>query len=47
MLCDQCDVRRNLAEGRFEQCGIGGFETKDKGEGVQVDCFLRFTELGS
>ena len=39
MLCDQCAVRRNLAEGTFEQCGTGEVEPKDTVEGVQVGCF--------
>ena len=40
MVCDQCAVRRNLAEGTFEQCGSG--EVKAKGlveEGVVAGCF--------
>ena len=40
MVCDQCAVRRNLAEGTFEQCGSG--EVKAKGlveEGVVAGWF--------
>ena len=29
MVCDQCAVRRNLAEGTFEQCGSGEVRQKD------------------
>ncbi|AFT70311.1 MULTISPECIES: SaoD/DsrE family protein [Alloalcanivorax] len=39
MMCDQCAVRRNLAEGTFEQCGSGEAKAKDTVEGVQAGCF--------
>jgi len=39
MACDQCAVRRNLAEGTFEQCGSGQVKPKGLAEGVQVGCF--------
>ena len=29
MVCDRCAVRRNLAEGTFEQCGSGKLKQKD------------------
>ena len=31
MVCDQCAVRRNLAEGTFEQCGSGDVTAKGPG----------------
>ena len=39
MVCDQCAVRRNLAEGTFEQCGSGEVTAKGLVEGVQAGCF--------
>ncbi len=39
MGCDQCALRRNLAEGEFTQCGSGGVTPKDVVDGVQVGCF--------
>ena len=39
MVCDQCAVRRGLAEGTFEQCGSGEVKPKGLVEGVQVGCF--------
>ena len=39
MMCDQCAIRRNLADGTFEQCGLGEVTPKDTVEGVQVGCF--------
>lgn len=39
MACDQCAVRRGLAEGEFEQCGSGQVKPKGMVEGVQVGCF--------
>jgi sulfur relay (sulfurtransferase) complex TusBCD TusD component (DsrE family) len=39
MVCDQCAVRRNLAEGTFEQCGLGQVKPKGLVEGVQTGCF--------
>ena len=41
MMCDQCAVRRNLAEGTFEQCGLGDVKPKDMVEGATVGCFPR------
>ncbi len=39
MMCDQCAVRRNMAEGEFEQCGKGEVTAKGTVEGVQAGCF--------
>ena len=39
MVCDQCAVRRNLAEGTFEQCGSGEVKAKGLVDGVQAGCF--------
>jgi sulfur relay (sulfurtransferase) complex TusBCD TusD component (DsrE family) len=39
MVCDQCAVRRNLAEGTFEQCGSGQVKPRGLVEGVVAGCF--------
>ncbi|MBY8978271.1 DsrE family protein [Rhodobacteraceae bacterium NNCM2] len=39
MMCDQCALRRNLAEGEFQQCGSGKITPKDVVERVHVGCF--------
>ena len=39
MMCDQCALRRNLAEGELHQCGKGEVTPKDVVDGVQVGCF--------
>ncbi len=39
MICDQCAVRRNLAEGTFEECGKGEVMAKGTVAGVQAGCF--------
>ena len=39
MACDQCALRRNLAEGEFSQCGTGEVKPKDVVEGAHVGCF--------
>ncbi|MEM6482905.1 MAG: SaoD/DsrE family protein [Pseudomonadota bacterium] len=39
MMCDQCALRRNLADGEIEQCGTGEVIPKDVVAGVQVGCF--------
>ncbi len=39
MGCDQCSLRRNLADGDFSQCGSGEVTPKDVVAGVQVGCF--------
>ena len=48
MVCDQCAVRRGLAEGMFEQCGSGDVKAKGLVEGVVAGCFPQlYTALGS
>jgi sulfur relay (sulfurtransferase) complex TusBCD TusD component (DsrE family) len=39
MVCDQCAVRRGLAEGAFEQCGRGEVRPKGLVSGVQAGSF--------
>ena len=39
MACDQCALRRNLAEGEFSQCGTVEVKPKDFVNGVHVGCF--------
>ena len=39
MVCDQCAVRRNLAEGTLENCGTGSVTAKGLVEGVVAGCF--------
>lgn len=39
MVCDQCALRRNLAEGEFSQCGSGEVKAKGLVEGVVAGCF--------
>ena len=39
MMCDQCAVRRNLAEGTLEQCGKGEVTATGTVEGVSAGCF--------
>lgn len=39
MACDQCAVRRNLADGTFEQCGTGSVTPKGLVRGAGVGCF--------
>ena len=39
MVCDQCAVRRSLAEGTFDQCGSGQVKPKGLVDGVQAGCF--------
>ena len=47
-VCDQCAVRRNLAEGTFEQCGSGDVKAKGLVAGVQAGCFPQlYQALGS
>ncbi len=38
MVCDQCAVRRNLAEGDFDQCGSGQVKAKGFVDGVVAGC---------
>ncbi len=44
MVCDQCAVRRGLAEGTFEQCGLGQVKPKGLVEGVVAGCFPQLYE---
>ena len=44
MVCDQCAVRRNLAEGDFSQCGTGEVKAKGLVEGVVAGCFPQLYE---
>lgn len=39
MICDQCAIRRNLADGTFEQCGKGEVKPRGIVEGVHAGCF--------
>ena len=39
MVCDQCALRRNLAEGSFEGCGTGSVTAKGLVSGVVAGCF--------
>ena len=48
MVCDQCAVRRGLAEGDFSQCGSGEVRAKGLVEGVVAGCFPQLhEELGN
>ena len=48
MVCDQCAVRRELAEGTLEQCGSGDVKAKGLVDGVVAGCFPQlYTALGS
>ena len=44
MICDQCALRRNLAEGEFHQCGSGEVMPKDVVAGVHAGCFPQLYE---
>jgi sulfur relay (sulfurtransferase) complex TusBCD TusD component (DsrE family) len=39
MACDQCALRRGLAEGNFDLCGTGSLKPKNMIEVAQVGCF--------
>ena len=39
MVCDQCAVRRGLAEGTLEQCGKGQVAARGLVAGVAAGCF--------
>lgn len=39
MVCDQCAVRRGLADGEFSQCGKGSVVAKGLVAGVVAGCF--------
>ena len=48
MVCDQCAVRRGLAEGTLEQCGSGDVKAKGLVDGVVAGCFPQlYKALGS
>ena len=48
MVCDQCAVRRGLAEGTLEQRGSGDVVAKGLVDGVSAGCFPQlYTALGS
>lgn len=42
MICDQCAVRRNLAEDTLEQFGKGDVKARGTVVGVQAGCFPQF-----
>ncbi|TVR95492.1 MAG: sulfur reduction protein DsrE [Trueperaceae bacterium] len=39
MVCDQCALRRGLAEGTFDACGTGSVTPKGLVDGVVCGCF--------
>lgn len=39
MVCDQCAVRRELADGEFSQCGTGEVHPRGLVKGVVAGCF--------
>jgi len=48
MACDQCALRRDLAEGTLDMCGTGSVKPKNMIEVGQVGCFPQLYEaLGS
>ena len=48
MVCDQCAVRRNLAEGTLDQFGTGQVKAAGLVDGVVAGCFPQLYEaLGS
>lgn len=47
MVCDQCAVRRDLADGTFVQCGSGEVTAKGLVDGVVAGCFPQlYSALG-
>ena len=44
MICDQCAVRRGMADGEFHQCGTGEVTAKGTVEGVVAGCFPQLYE---
>ncbi len=44
MMCDQCAVRRNLADGTLEQCGSGQVKPNGTVKGVKAGCFPQLYE---
>ena len=47
MVCDQCAVRRNLAEGTLDQCGTGQVKAAGLVDGVVAGCFPQLYEAPS
>ena len=39
MICDQCVLRRGMANGEFSQCGSGEVKAKNTVKGVVAGCF--------
>jgi hypothetical protein len=44
MICDQCAVRRGMADGEFTQCGTSEVTAKGTVEGVVAGCFPQLYE---
>ncbi len=44
MICDQCALRRDMANGKFHQCGSGNVTAKNTVEGVVAGCFPQLYE---
>ena len=44
MGCDQCALRRNLANGEFSECGSGEVTPKNLIDGALVGCFPQLYE---
>lgn len=44
MACDQCALRRQMAEGEFSGCGTGSVKPKGMIEGAKVGCFPQLYE---
>ena len=44
MMCDQCSLRRGLAEGDFDQCGSGSVKATGTVRGVVAGCFPQLYE---
>ena len=44
MICDQCAIRRGLAEGDFGQCRTGDVKETNVVDGVQAGCFPQIYE---
>jgi sulfur relay (sulfurtransferase) complex TusBCD TusD component (DsrE family) len=44
MICDQCAVRRGMADGDFDQCGTGSVKATGTVRGVVAGCFPQLYE---
>ena len=44
IICDQCAIRRGLAEGDFGQCRTGDVKETNGVDGVQAGCFPQIYE---